>query len=204
MGDTNAQRALEEGKKAFCQGEPGSAAKYFRAAVTAEPSLEPGWRYLGFALNADHRPSEAVPAFEKSLALDYQDAEAHFGLVLALAQMGNDSRALAECEKVYNLQPDHRALHNMWIGLLLKHTKDLMAQGNLEWAKKYLDRAMEIDKSVPEIAVTYIEYACKTDDHHLAVHMINHLEEIKPDYPDLMRMKDEFGMLKERERGWLY
>lgn len=204
MGDTNVSRALEEGKKSFTAGKPLEAAKFFRAAVTAEPDYEPGWRYLGFALNAGQKPNEAVNALEKALDLNEQDAEAHFGLALALMAMNNNPRAIEQFEKVHQLRPDHPALMKPFIGTLVRHARAQIALANVEWAKKYVERAFELDEKCPEVITTYIEYACKIDNHNLAVEMIKHLEEVKPDYPELMKLKDDFGMLKERERGWLY
>ena len=204
MGDTNLNRVLEQGKNLFVSGKPLEAARVFRAAATAEPEDVASWRYLGFALNAGQKPTEAQQAFEKAISLVDQDAEAHFGLGLALLAMGQKARAIDEFEKVHQLKANQPALMKPFLATLVDHAQELIDQANVEWAKRHLDRALELDKTHPETIVTYINYACKTDDHNLAVRMINHLEDVKPDYPELMKLKDDFGMLKEKERGWLY
>ncbi len=204
MGDTNAQRALEEGKKAYLKGEPLTAAQYFRAAVTADPRDVSGWRYLGFALNAGNKPNEAVPALERAINLNNRDADAHFGLALALVAMGDHARALKEFEKTYSCKPDHPALMKPFLALLVNHAKHQIATANIEWAKRHLERALELDPHNPEALITMVDYACKIDDHNLAVRTITELEKVKPDFPGLPQMKEDFGMLKTQERGWLY
>ena len=204
MGETNTHKVIEEGRAAFTHGEPLKAAQYFRAAVTAEPGYVPGWRYLGFALNAGQKPDEAVTSFEKAVRLDSSDSESHFGMALALTAMNQLSRAITEFERAYHLHPDHPSLMKPFITVLLKHAKTLSSLGNVEWAKKYLDRAYELEPENGDVLVAMVDYACILDNHDLAVRMIEELEEAKPDYPGLQRLKDDFGLRKQKERGWLY
>lgn len=204
MGDTNKVKALQEGKNAFLSGEPETAARYFRAAATADPRNPDAWRFLGFALNAGQNPAEAVPAFERATRLDEKDAEAPFGLALALVALGDRARALQAFETVHRLRPDHPALLAPFLQTLLAHARHQIDTANVEWAKRHIERALEIAPRNPEALVLLIEYACKIDDHNLAVRTITELEKVKPDYPGLPQMKQDFGLLKEKERGWLY
>lgn len=204
MGETNERRALEEGKRAFLSHDYMEAAKYFRAATLAEPTDADAWRFLGFSLNAGGSAGEAVAAFEKSLGLEPGCMETVFGLGLAFLASGDDQGAIREFEKVFSVDPGHRALKETLVATLVRHGRDLMGVGNVEWAGRHLSRAYEINDECPEVILALRDYYCLLDDHDRAVKMVMRLEEVKPDYPNLMQMKEDFGLLKERERGWLY
>lgn len=204
MGDTNENRAINNGKVAFCEGRFQDAINQFRSITLAEPENADAWQFLGFALNANQQPDLALSAFQKAKKLDPNNAETHMGIGLAYLAGENLTSAIRHFEETFKLDPDHHMLKDTLIASLIRHTNELLEEGNVEWAKAYIDRAYHLDKLHPEVLVTRRDYFCKIDDHQGAVQMIEELEEAKPDYPGLIQMKDDFGLLKQKERGWLY
>ncbi len=204
MGETNEQKVLDEGKRAFCEQRFQDAAQLFRAVTKADPTNGKAWQFLGFSLNANQMPDEALPAFLKADQLLPDDVETQMGIALVYLAKGDLATAIKYFEITFKLDPDHHDLAKTLKGTLVQHVYQLLEIGNVEWAKAYVDRAYEIDKTCPEVIIARRDYYCKIDDHANAVAMIEELEEVKPDYPGLIQMKEDFGMLRQKTRGWLY
>ena len=65
----DAKKRFAEGNERYARGEYDAAVESFRAAIAAEPKLPGPYRNLGLAYRALNRCAEALPAYEKYLAL---------------------------------------------------------------------------------------------------------------------------------------
>jgi predicted Zn finger-like uncharacterized protein len=99
---------MKEGDAARSRGNFADAAAAYERAMAADPSnfeaaLQAGWMNVELGRNAD-----AVGAFKKALALRGTSAEGHYGLGLAYQARGQVQAAIAEYERVVELDPDGR------------------------------------------------------------------------------------------------
>lgn len=204
MGETDLNRALEQGKSAFCGGRYDEAVATFRAVVKAEPTWEEGWRYLGFCLNASGKFMEAVGAFDRAVELDGEDVESYLGLGFAYCGMKNFILGIKNYEKVLARQPDHPGLSEPYKAALLVHSRNELDLGNVEWAERHIGKAMEVFPDCPEVVLEKIHHLEVLRELEQCAEMVHYLEKIKPDHPGLFDLKERYGLLKEKERGWLY
>jgi hypothetical protein len=65
------------------------------------------WQLLGSALAQQNRVNEAIPAFERAIALSPDDARAHFNLGVALQMSGRAEEARQSFERTLTLSPGH-------------------------------------------------------------------------------------------------
>ena len=68
-GNADAKKRFVEGNERYARGEYEAAIESFRAAIAAEPKLPGPYRNLGLAYRALNRCVEALPMYEKYLAL---------------------------------------------------------------------------------------------------------------------------------------
>jgi hypothetical protein len=68
-GSTDAKRRFAEGNERYARGDYAGAVESFRASIAADPKLPGPYRNLGLALRALGRYAEALPMYEKYLAL---------------------------------------------------------------------------------------------------------------------------------------
>jgi len=68
-GSTDAKRRFAEGNERYARGDYPGAVESFRASIAADPKLPGPYRNLGLALRALGRYAEALPMYEKYLAL---------------------------------------------------------------------------------------------------------------------------------------
>ena len=68
-GNEDAKKRFAEGNERYARGEYEAAVESFRAAIAAEPKLPGPYRNLGLAYRALGRCTDALPAYEKYLAL---------------------------------------------------------------------------------------------------------------------------------------
>jgi predicted Zn finger-like uncharacterized protein len=99
---------LKAGDAARGRGQFAKAADAYAKALDADPSnfqaaLQAGWMNVELGRNA-----AAVSSFKKALKLRGTSAESHYGLGLAYQARGQVSAAIAEYERVVELDPDGR------------------------------------------------------------------------------------------------
>jgi hypothetical protein len=68
-GNADAKKRFAEGNERYARGEYEAAIESFRAAIAAEPKLPGPYRNLGLAYRALNRCVDALPMYEKYLAL---------------------------------------------------------------------------------------------------------------------------------------
>lgn len=95
-------------------GLNNSALRVFGQVVHENPAREEAWSTLGYLRAQRGEFSEAVPAFEKALALKPGDAALSFNAAFAMQRAGDHERAMALMQRAVELDP---ALDRGWYGL---------------------------------------------------------------------------------------
>jgi serine/threonine protein kinase/Tfp pilus assembly protein PilF len=83
-------------------GREADALPYFEKAHRLDPLFNESYRAEGYACFMAHKYDEAIVQYRKALELE-PDAITYFGLVLARAEKGDSSTAIAEAEKATKL-----------------------------------------------------------------------------------------------------
>src|SRR5579859_3532468 len=100
--DAEARRALAAGRVEEALSLYGKLAREFPRS--------PAWEdQVGFILAASKRPHEAIPHFERSIAIDPAFGEAYYHLGVALWLTGERENALPSLVKACELKPDDEA-----------------------------------------------------------------------------------------------
>lgn len=101
-------------------GRPADSARAFAEATRLEPLLAEAWRLLGAAEVEAGRAAEALAAFDRAIALDAQDAGAHGGRAMALAEdPARQEEAVAAFRRSLQLNPGNREVrHRLGISLV--------------------------------------------------------------------------------------
>jgi predicted O-linked N-acetylglucosamine transferase (SPINDLY family) len=107
-----------------------------RILLKEYPRFDFGWKLLGGILQIQRK--DALPAFQKVVALMPEDPEAHFNLGVILKGMGQHEKAVASYRKAIQLKPAYAEAHTN-LGNTLK---DL---GQLDAALDSYRRALKID-----------------------------------------------------------
>ena len=91
-----------------------AARRVFLDVVRETPSQAEAWNVLGYLYAQEGEMSEAVPAFEKALALRPGDAELCFNAAFAIQRAGNHPRAIELMEQAIAIDAK---LDRAWYGL---------------------------------------------------------------------------------------
>lgn len=94
------------GQRALESGDLSAAESLLRQAVSRDPDSAEAHFYLGVALSAQERVTEAIHAYQNALRLEPDLAEAHWNLALAHVALGRPTDAIAEFEAFLALRPD--------------------------------------------------------------------------------------------------
>jgi tetratricopeptide (TPR) repeat protein len=95
-------------------GRNDSAMRVFGRVVRENPAREEAWSTLGYLHAQRGEFSEAIPAFEKALALKPDDAALSFNAAFAMQRAGDHERAMALMQRAVELDP---VLDRAWYGL---------------------------------------------------------------------------------------
>jgi Flp pilus assembly protein TadD len=75
-------------------GDPESAVKWLKSAISIDPQLAPGWVNYGVSLRRTGRTDEAERAYRRALELDATEFSAYQNLAALLRMEGQESEAL--------------------------------------------------------------------------------------------------------------
>lgn len=98
----------------FFFGRNAAALRAFRQVVGEDPSRDEAWSVIGFLEAERGAISEAVPAFDRALALRPGDASLCFNAAFALQKAGEHERAMTLLRRTIELDPK---LDRAWYGL---------------------------------------------------------------------------------------
>ena len=198
------QSCLVEGKQLFQAGNYSEAITKFEKAIEESSNKVDSYLGLGFALHAVGEPEKAVNAFQEGLSIDPNIAELHFGHGLALMESGDPYRAIRELKRTLELAPEHPLCGKMLQKALQLHTQNLLKSGNFTWAEKMIKDQLDLDEHCPDALALLIELKNMVSEYGEARRLFRQLNETKPDHPALPDLAMKLGLVKHRERGWLY
>jgi tetratricopeptide (TPR) repeat protein len=95
-------------------GRNAAALRVFQQVVSEDPGRREAWNVLGFLHAERGEFSQAVPAFEKALALRPDDAALCFNAAFALQKAGQHQAAMPLLQQAIRLDPK---LDRAWYGL---------------------------------------------------------------------------------------
>ncbi|ARU42293.1 hypothetical protein CCB80_14525 [Armatimonadetes bacterium Uphvl-Ar1] len=195
---------LERGKSLFKSNQFSEAATAFQQVVEIDPSNTEAIIGLAFALHATSQSAEALQVFEKGIKLSFNQPELHFGHGLALMETGDPYRAINEFKRTLELNPNHPLATKMLQKALQIHTRELMAAGNFNWAEQAIQNQLELDPHCSDALAQLTEFKHKMAEYEEAKRHFRILTESKPDHPAIPDLAKLLGLIKHRERGWLY
>ncbi|MGB5325288.1 MAG: tetratricopeptide repeat protein [Pseudomonadales bacterium] len=117
-------------------GELEVAEAHYRESLAIEPQAS-SYNDLGFVLERQGLPDEAVEMYRKSLALDPASAAAHYNLAGSLARGGELAEAERHFRSALDINPN--AQTHLSLGIVLR------AQGKLDEAVASVKQSMSID-----------------------------------------------------------
>lgn len=112
-------QALEQGKRAFDNGDYASATRLFEQAHKASPNCEILF-FIGLARYRLKQSEPALIAFRSATECDPKLIPAHLALAEAYTERHNDSEALAAYDRVLSLDPKNPAALSGAAGIYLK------------------------------------------------------------------------------------
>jgi tetratricopeptide (TPR) repeat protein len=195
--------SLDHAKSLLFNGQFDLAINAFRDSLNQQPCLD-AHIGLGFALHAAKRTREACAAFESGLR-DFPDqAELHFGHGIALADLGDDYRAIEELKRGLELNPQHPQATLALKLALQRHTKELLTAKNFVWVESLIEHQLRLDPKCADALAQKAEWQHQMGEYEQAKRTFRTLAESKPDHPALADLAKKHGLEKQRERGWLY
>ena len=158
------------------------ALRAFRDVVRENPKREEAWSVLGFLYAQRGELSEAVPAFERAVALKTDDASLFFNAGFTAQRAGNHLRAMELMQAAIALDPK---LDRAWYGLGLS----LAHVGRYEEAVPKFREAVRLQLFNP-----YAGY-------HLAavLHRLGRREEVIKEYLRVKEFDPKVSALMRRE-----
>jgi predicted CXXCH cytochrome family protein len=167
-------------------GQAGRAVGVLNHGVKVAPNDALLWYQLGIAESSTERgaerETEAIAAFEKSVALDPDLAEAHNLLGAALAGKGDLNGAENEWQRALQVNPDlPDALGNL--GHLLA------ARGDLGQAAFYLARSVQLKPNDADVRVNYAVTLAGLNRFEEAERQIEAAVKADPNSPDTHNFK---------------
>ncbi len=95
-------------------GLSAPALRAFQQVVRENPAREEAWSTLAYLHAQKGEFSEAIPAFERALALKPDDASLSFNAAFAMQRAGDHARAMELMQRAITLDPK---LDRAWYGL---------------------------------------------------------------------------------------
>jgi TolB-like protein len=87
------------------------AERLFRTALALDPKSETAWQWYSYQLLKQRRFAEAIPAAEQAVAIDPLSGAANFNLAVAYFYSNDDDRAVQQCRKLAQIDPQLFFVH---------------------------------------------------------------------------------------------
>ena len=165
-------------------GRNAAALRAFERFVREDATRPEAWSVIGFLQASRGAISEAIPAFDKALALRPHDAALCFNAAFALQKAGEHERAMPLLRHAIELDPK---LDRAWYGLGLS----LAHEGRLEEAIEQFREAARLQPFNP-----YAGY-------HLAAAFfkLGRREELEQEYERIKQFDPKISALMRRDFG---
>ncbi len=134
------RRHFDRGTELLEAGKLDEALDELNTSVELKGDYPESLITLGFILNCLGRPKEALPCFQRALALDTGRAEAHQQWGNSLFHMGLIDEAMEQYEKATQINERHAVGHSMIADILMR-------KGETEEALKRYEMAVKADPS---------------------------------------------------------
>jgi len=131
-------RALLKGKKLLERGDYANAVEKLKTATSLLATNAQAWNYLGVACQYAGRPTEAVTAYQRALALDRDLMEAHYNLGCLWLEQGKPDAAGNEFT-AYTLRRSKAPEGWLKLGLAQLQARDLAAAEKSFSTVRYLN-----------------------------------------------------------------
>lgn len=198
------ENSLADAKTLFLNGKYEESIVAFHKVLEKFPACIDGILGLGFALHAANRAPDSIEVFQNGLNRSPNHPELHFGYGLALMTIGDEYRAIREFKRTLELESDHLLCKGLLMKALRIHTDQLLSEGNFIWAEQMIESQLELDEHSPDALAQLIQLKNKLSEYDEAKRLFRVLNEKKPDYPGMYDLAQTLGLVKHRERGWLY
>ncbi len=129
------------------------AQRLYRELAERNPRDPDAWYGLGVAALGQGRPGDAVPAFQRGLALE-ERASGRYNLGFALSALGRVDQALPHLRRAVELKPDYGL---GWYGLARAEAE----LGNLDEAARAVERARALRPDDPEVKALALDLAAR-------------------------------------------
>jgi len=194
----------QEAQSAYLAGDYCRAVTLFQETIQGAPHNPAAWQGMGYALYACKRMPEAVDAFRESLLLSGGTADGHFGLAMSLCAIGDDIGAAKELEATLALKSDHPAARKGLAVTLVRAARKQLANGQLSICEELLNKAYKHDRHNSDVVLALVDYYRHVKLHNEAAEVVRQAMEDVPHMPGIHDLAAEFGLQKQKERGWLY
>ena len=146
-------------------------------SITQEFPKHPfAWKVLGAVLKQIGKISESLIAYQKSVQLDPQDAEAYYNLGITLKQMNRLNEAETNYKKAITLKPDFVEAHN-----------------NLGITLKQMNRLNEAEKNFRKALILKPEFVEAHNNLGIMLQELGKLEEAKTNYRKAIELKPDYA-----------
>lgn len=224
--DQSSASLVEQGWKAYQQGDLTKAVALYRRAVAAAPQEAPLWYDLGCLQGLNQNNAQAKKTFLRVLRLKPSFAQAHDALGQLAEQEGQPEQAKAAYEKAHTLEPYHPLFirHLAYLALRNKNTKEAHQQlKNLvtvdpsDTEARYQLGLLEMENHAPDLAITQFQAIVTADLHHVgawnglglayarigemgkAVEALETARKLKPENP---ATHSNLGLIAAKQEKW--
>lgn len=152
------------------------------SSVSPATSADPGKQAQELLIQADRQRkaesfSEAVATYEKAIALNSNDATAHWGLCFSLNQIGKPTEAIAQCDRALALNPNYPEA--LW-----SKGSAFEQQQQYEEAVNFYDQAIKLKPDYAEAWNNQGVALLKLKRPKEALEALDQATNYKPDWPD--------------------
>lgn len=130
------RRHLDRGTELLEAGRLEESRQELEASIKLKGNYPESLVTMGFLLNCLKRPKEAIPYFQRALAIDSNNAEAHHQWANCLFRMNRIDEAMAHYDSATQIDSSHSLSHSMMADILIRKGKREEALKRYEMAVK--------------------------------------------------------------------